>query len=271
MHSGILYLFPFIGEVCMGAAMCHSLDFHTYGTNKFHCYSSNSEQNSTVTFWSLFFKVIWPCFLWGTGTAIGEIPPYAVALATKKAGKIDDFTHMQCELEKDSSGGIFTRMKLWMIKFLETYGFWAVLAFAAWPNMAFDMCGIVCGHFEMPFWTFFSATFIGKAIIKVSVQAMFFVFVFNEKTMNAFIDFVEHNGLLIVAEKAKEFFEGQRSKFLQRSGVEHKTPLLSQVWMVFVTSLILLFVVSIIQNFAQQKQREIDDEVNERWMKSQGK
>ena len=42
---------------------------------------------------------------------------------------------------------------------------------AAWPNAAFDLCGICCGHFQMSFWQFFGATFIGKALIKVGFSA----------------------------------------------------------------------------------------------------
>lgn len=42
---------------------------------------------------------------------------------------------------------------------------------AAWPNAAFDLCGICCGHFQMSFWQFFGATFIGKALIKVGMCA----------------------------------------------------------------------------------------------------
>lgn len=34
---------------------------------------------------------------------------------------------------------------------------------ASWPNFAFDLCGICCGHFLMPFWTFFGATFLGNS------------------------------------------------------------------------------------------------------------
>ena len=85
MHSGILFLFPFIGNVCMVAATCHSLDFDTFGNKSFNCFTRNDENSSTVTFWGLFFKVFWPCFLWGSGTAIGEIPPYAVSLAAVRA------------------------------------------------------------------------------------------------------------------------------------------------------------------------------------------
>ena len=38
------------------------------------------------------------------------------------------------------------------------------------PNPLFDLAGITCGHFLIPFWTFFGATLIGKAIIKMHIQ-----------------------------------------------------------------------------------------------------
>ena len=98
---------------------------------------------------------------------MGEIPPYAVTYAASVAGKeSDDLLEIEEELsqneindsdfssnssnslnnrkhqkKKKSNVDIVTSMKLWMIGFLEKYGFWAVLAFAAWPNAAFDMCG----------------------------------------------------------------------------------------------------------------------------------
>jgi hypothetical protein len=37
------------------------------------------------------------------------------------------------------------------------------------PNPLFDLAGICCGHFLVPFKTFFLATFIGKAIFKVFI------------------------------------------------------------------------------------------------------
>jgi hypothetical protein len=48
-----------------------------------------------------------------------------------------------------------------MISFLRAHGFLGVFLMASWPNFAFDLCGICCGHFLMPFWTFFGATFLG--------------------------------------------------------------------------------------------------------------
>ena len=38
------------------------------------------------------------------------------------------------------------------------------------PNPLFDLAGITCGHFLVPFWTFFGATLIGKAIVKMHIQ-----------------------------------------------------------------------------------------------------
>lgn len=38
------------------------------------------------------------------------------------------------------------------------------------PNPLFDLAGIMCGQFEKPFWEFFLATLIGKAIIKTHIQ-----------------------------------------------------------------------------------------------------
>ena len=42
--------------------------------------------------------------------------------------------------------------------------------FSQIPNPLFDLAGITCGHFLVPFWTFFGATLIGKAIIKMHIQ-----------------------------------------------------------------------------------------------------
>jgi len=40
------------------------------------------------------------------------------------------------------------------------------------PNPLFDVAGILCGHFLVPFGTFFGATLIGKSLIKNSIQVL---------------------------------------------------------------------------------------------------
>lgn len=70
-------------------------------------------------------------------------------------------------------------MQAWMMRVIQQHGFLGILLLASWPNAAFDLCGICCGAFLMPFWQFFGATVIGKGVIKVSGQAMFFVALFR--------------------------------------------------------------------------------------------
>ncbi|BAH93995.1 Os07g0571500, partial [Oryza sativa Japonica Group] len=41
------------------------------------------------------------------------------------------------------------------------------------PNPLFDLAGILCGQFNIPFWKFFLATLIGKAVIKVYIQVCY--------------------------------------------------------------------------------------------------
>jgi hypothetical protein len=70
-------------------------------------------------------------------------------------------------------------MQAWMMRIIQQHGFLGILLLASWPNAAFDLCGICCGVFLMPFWTFFGATLVGKGLFKVSGQAMFFVALFR--------------------------------------------------------------------------------------------
>ena len=43
------------------------------------------------------------------------------------------------------------------------------------PNPLFDLAGITCGHFLVPFFTFFGATLIGKAFFKAHFQVTSFI------------------------------------------------------------------------------------------------
>jgi len=69
--------------------------------------------------------------------------------------------------------------KLFIYKNMEQYGFWAILICASIPNPLFDLAGITSGHFRIPFKTFFSATVIGKAVIKTHLQMLFIIAIFR--------------------------------------------------------------------------------------------
>lgn len=50
------------------------------------------------------------------------------------------------------------------------------------------MAGILCGHFQVPFVVFFSATFIGKAVNKVSLQVFCIIIAFSKHLMSRYLD-----------------------------------------------------------------------------------
>jgi hypothetical protein len=66
---------------------------------------------------------------------------------------------------------------------MEKAGFMGVLLMASIPNPLFDLAGLTCGHLLFPFWKFFGATFIGKALIKSNIQAVFVVLLFSPRAL----------------------------------------------------------------------------------------
>ncbi|KAL1803666.1 hypothetical protein ACET3Z_032313 [Daucus carota] len=76
------------------------------------------------------------------------------------------------------------------------------------PNPLFDLAGIMCGQFGIPFWQFFLATSVGKAIIKTHLQVcegLFFTKVYAQlefdasyvyEDVNRSIQYVHRSGLV---------------------------------------------------------------------------
>ena len=62
---------------------------------------------------------------------------------------------------------------------------------ASIPNPLFDLAGITCGHFLVPFWTFFGATLIGKAIIKMHLQMLFIIIIFSKDYLSTILQILE--------------------------------------------------------------------------------
>lgn len=185
MHSGLFFLFPHIYRTCAAVQSCGNAKFWTYPTNFFYgprerlfvCLAPDAEPELAASRMSLLqylVKVVPACMLWGAGTAMGEVPPYALSYAAALQGRHED--------DLQESAAAYDMMSLatnWTLQKVRRYGFWAILLLAAWPNMAYDLCGMACGQFLMPFSTFFSATLIGKAVIKVNLQAVFFIVLFS--------------------------------------------------------------------------------------------
>eukprot|EP00301_Raphidiophrys_heterophryoidea_P023524 c7381_g1_i4.p1 GENE.c7381_g1_i4~~c7381_g1_i4.p1 ORF type:complete len:274 (-),score=76.55 c7381_g1_i4:140-961(-) len=147
MHSGLLFLFPHIYMVCRDADNCRSLSFDTRQNvfwkmdveDSFQCVPNLEKHLPSIM--GIAAKVFWACFFWGTGTAIGEVPPYAVSRAAQLAGECDKEFENILNARPSSKFDIVGRMKVWMVGFLQRHGFLGVLLMSAWPNAFFDLCG----------------------------------------------------------------------------------------------------------------------------------
>jgi hypothetical protein len=188
LQTGVLFMFPHIIKVCLTAEACKSVAFENFTAiwfrttpSQFQCPPDDVAALYPATYFAIWRLAIIPSFLQSAGTAIGEIPPYwitrASRLAELQAGERQG--KMPEELETASQYEIVNKVKAWLVGFLKTHGFLGVFLMAAWPNFAFDLCGICCGHFLMPFWTFFGATLLGKAFVRNTYQTLFMVAIFK--------------------------------------------------------------------------------------------
>lgn len=265
MHSGILFLFPHIMRVCSAAHSCNNVAFDSLAdmwfrdtTAAFACTATPSAP--AVTFVELFVKVFLPCMLWGAGTAMGEIPPYAVSRAARLAGERNaEFEDL--DLDNPNPSGLVDKMKVWMVTFLQKYGFWGVVLFSAWPNALFDLCGICCGHFLMPFWSFFGATFIGKALIKVNGQAAVLIMIFSPSHLSMMLSVLEPVMPANLYAMITKAITSANSKFSGAAAVDDDAGkgILAIAWGYIMLLLIGWFALSCVTQFAQAKQAEKDE------------
>eukprot|EP00803_Ostreobium_quekettii_P000441 evm.model.scf_624.9 EVM.evm.TU.scf_624.9 scf_624:68191-69477(-) len=200
MHSGLLFLFPHILKVALAGEACGSLDFDVrtdawYSSEPFHCAEGAEWAGGPgrVGFWPVYRKVILTAMLWGAGTAIGEVPPYFVSYGATGANQGSDPVPEVEEGLKSPNliRRAFARMLLFMLWTIRSCGFFGVLALASYPNFAFDLCGVVCGYFKMPFWKFFGATLLGKGVFKVNGQVLFLVALFQRPSREWLMDGME--------------------------------------------------------------------------------
>ena len=120
---------------------------------------------------------------WGIGTAVGEIPPYFLAKR-----------YLSTQFEKLRE----YRVNKIMIRALEKYGCPAILFFASYPNMFFDLCGLVCGYYNYKFLYFFVPTLIGKAFIKAPVQLLILTYLArNASDYELYKDYFANNYISI--------------------------------------------------------------------------
>ncbi|XP_045814258.1 vacuole membrane protein KMS1-like [Trifolium pratense] len=207
LHTFVLYLGPHIALFTIKAMQCGRVDLKSapYDTiqlkrgpswldkncSEFGPPSFQSEYGTRVPLSSILPQIQMEAVLWGLGTAIGELPPYFISRAARLSGNRMDAME---ELDGDDKG-VLNQIKCWFFSHTQHLNFFTILVLASVPNPLFDLAGIMCGQFGIPFWNFFLATMIGKAVIKAHIQTVFIITVCN----NQLLDWIENEFIWVVS------------------------------------------------------------------------
>ncbi|XP_036416912.1 vacuole membrane protein 1-like [Colossoma macropomum] len=278
LHTFLLYLGPHIASVTLAAYECGSVDFpEPPYPDQIICPHAESGEGvgvaegavigtvaGDVSLWAIISKVRLEACMWGAGTAIGELPPYFMARAARLSGTEpddEDYAEFEEMLEQtDTAQDFATRVKLAVQKMVQRVGFFGILACASIPNPLFDLAGITCGHFLVPFWSFFGATLIGKAVIKMHIQKLFVIITFSKHIVEQMVSLIGAVPLFgaSLQKPFREYLETQRAK-LHRAGEAAPADenWLSWLFEKVVIIMVCFFVCSIINSMAQSYVKRI--------------
>ncbi|XP_033343698.1 vacuole membrane protein 1-like isoform X1 [Bombus vosnesenskii] len=267
LHTFVLYLGPHIAAVTMAAYECGALNFPEPPYPDQIICPTTIDPMWTAGILNIMRKVRIEAMLWGAGTALGELPPYFMARAARTSrqnNRNEEFDQEDLKelealeaLENGENVSLLIRLKLIMKHFVQKAGFWGILACASIPNPLFDLAGLTCGHYLIPFWTFFGATLIGKAIIKMHIQQLAVIIAFNEELLDKFIKL-----LAIVPfigskfqEPLKKYLIQQKEKLHDKTSMDGATTI-SWLFDKFVMLMICYFLVTIIHALARNYHRK---------------
>lgn len=109
----------------------------------------------------------------------------------------------------------------------------------------------------MPFWTFFGAALIGKALIKVPFQVLFVITMFSDTLLHALV-LIPWIGSRL-QDPLEAFLQNQKAR-LHRSTNEAPTEsenLIASLYELFVLAIIIFFVTTIVNTLAQSHHKRI--------------
>jgi len=268
LHTFLLYLGPHIASVTLAAYECNTVDFPEPPYPVEPVCPEGDFTGNVMTIWQIIAKVRLEAFMWGAGTALGELPPYFMARGARLSGydpddeEMAEFEELQRIKSQGEAMSLMDRAKLAVEGVVERVGFFGILACASIPNPLFDLAGITCGHFLVPFWTFFGATLIGKAVIKMHIQKLFVIIAFNETLLAKAPSLIAYLPLVgkYLETPFKNFLEKMKLKFHRKEGAQ--TPgesknILAWLFDKLIMLMVVYFLVSIVNSFAQNYHKRI--------------
>ncbi|VDP04580.1 unnamed protein product [Soboliphyme baturini] len=294
LHTFLLYLGPHIASVTIAAFECGSLKFPEppypdeivcpYNGEASLISSNSSIQlddsafkvmhnssmlaaSSVVSIWAIMNKVRLESFMWGTGTALGELPPYFMARAARLSGEEPDdedyreFVQFLRQSQLDHRESWMDKLKLMIQRVVERVGFLGILLCASIPNPLFDLAGITCGHFLVPFWTFFGSTLIGKAVIKMHIQKLFVIIAFSEQHYAKLLNLLKKTPKIGHRLEApfSEYLRTQKVRLhhLNSGDAQMKSNRLQLVFDVVLYGMVAYFLISLVNSLAQSYHRRL--------------
>ncbi|KAK3027246.1 hypothetical protein RJ639_041664 [Escallonia herrerae] len=211
LHTFVLYLGPHIALFTIKAMQCCRVDIKSspYDTiqlkrrpswlekdcSEFGPPLFSSLHGSRVPLSSILPQVQLEAILWGIGTALGELPPYFISRAARMSGSNLDVIDVSSAEDNGVIATHVNHLKRWFLSHSQYLNFLTILVLASVPNPLFDLAGIMCGQFGIPFWEFFLATLIGKAVIKTHIQTVFIISVCN----NQLLDLIENKLIWVLS------------------------------------------------------------------------
>eukprot|EP00731_Ephydatia_muelleri_P022563 Em0015g146a len=340
---------PFIASVTLAAFTCDSVDFPEPPYPDDIVCPDEGSFKYPVTFWMVLSKVRLEAFMWGVGTAIGELPPYFMARAARLSGKEEDEEYEELEAALQSqSKDLLTRARRAVYELVQRVGFFGILLCASvshtcrgWsvgirgveggdgavgirgveggdgavgirgveggdgavgirgveggdgavgirgveggdgavgirgveggdgavgirgvdggemiPNPLFDLAGITCGHFLVPFWTFFGATVIvGFCSLDLRLYDMLSSIHSTNLHLKRAIPYVGS----YVQQPFQEYLEKQKQHLHRKPGVAvaHDSSFLQTMFGYVLLVMVVYFVVSIIHSMAQHHAKRL--------------
>ncbi|NXE06132.1 VMP1 protein, partial [Lophotis ruficrista] len=268
LHTFLLYLGPHIASVTLAAYECNSVNFpEPPYPDQIVCPDEEPAEGS-ISLWAIISKVRLEACMWGAGFFIGELPPYFMARAAFFSGAEPDDEEYQeffFMLEHAETAQDFASLFLLAVQNLvQKVGFFFFLACASIPNPLFDLAGIFFGHFLVPFWTFFGVFLIGKAVIKMHIQAIFLPpsGLWGEDFLKFFGHAIPSIGPSL-QKPFQEYLEAQRIKLHHKSdsGVPQGENWLSWMFEKLVIVMVCYFILSIINSMAQSYAKRLQQKM----------
>ncbi|XP_077467036.1 vacuole membrane protein 1 [Stigmatopora argus] len=267
LHTFLLYLGPHIASVTLAAYECNSTDFpEPPYPDQIVCPQLIGPEGS-ISLFSIMSKVRLEACMWGAGTAIGELPPYFMARAARQSGtdpEDEEYEEFEEMLEQAENAQDFvTRAKMGVQHMVQKVGFFGILACASIPNPLFDLAGITCGHFLVPFWTFFGATLIGKAIIKMHIQKLFVIITFSKHIVEQMVSLIGSIPKVgpSLQKPFSHYLEAQRNKLHRGEGKKSSEEnWLSWLFEKLVLVMVCYFVISIVNSMAQSYAKRLQQQ-----------